>query len=281
MSEKKILLVDDNPKITAIATHLEKIGFTMFIASDGHKALEIIKSEKPNLVLLDMEMPGMDGLQVLRIIKSEHKDTKVFVLTSHGMEFRKKAEKIGLERFFDKDAYTFNELEDAIKDVFSMGRVKEKQDIQPSGKKAKARLLFIEPSIELYSFTAGLFNNPEFCTDEYEKKAIYSHDMDDLSGIILSELMNQPDIVLINDYAMTEGQILNTIDLIRGVKIQPKEIIIHGLFARSGMFETQLELKKVRRCLQSPMAHQELIDMNEKLINFVNVVCVKYGLVKE
>ncbi len=281
MSDKKILLVDDNPRITAISSHLETIGFKVLNALDGKKALEIIKSDRPNLVILDMEMPGMNGLQVLTILRSEYKDIKVFIFTSHGIEYRKKAEKIGIDRFFDKDAYELNELEDAIKEVFGMGRVMEKKEMPSSGKKAKARLLFIEPSIELYSYTAGLFNNPEFCTDEYEKKVIYSHDMDDLSGIILNELMNQPDIVLINDYAMTEGQVLNTIDIIQSVKIQPHDIIVHGLFARSGTFEARLKLKKVKRCLQSAMAHQQLIETNEKLINFVNGVCIEHDLVKK
>jgi len=280
MSDKKILLVDDNPKITAIGSHLEKIGFKMFNAMDGKRALDIIKSDHPNLVILDMEMPGMNGLEVLTIIRNEYKDIKVFILTSHGIEYRKKAEKIGIDHFFDKDAYTMNELEDAIKDVFGMGRIMDGKEIALSGKTVKARLLFIEPSIQMYSYTSGLFDNPEFCKDEYEKKIIYSG-IDNLSGVILSELMNQPNIVLINDYAMNEGEILNLIDLIRSVKIQPDDIIIHGLFARNSVFETQLKIKKVKRCLQGVMAHKQLIEMNEKLINFVNNVCVEHDLAKE
>ena len=69
MSEKKILLVDDNPRITAISSHLEQIGFKMFNAPDGEKALEILKSDRPNLVILDMEMPGINGLEACEAIK--------------------------------------------------------------------------------------------------------------------------------------------------------------------------------------------------------------------
>ena len=85
MADKKILLVDDNPRITAISSHLENIGFKMFNALDGKKALEIIKSERPNLVILDMEMPGIDGLQVLTVIRSEYKNinvTQTFYVTN-------------------------------------------------------------------------------------------------------------------------------------------------------------------------------------------------------
>jgi len=145
----------------------------------------------------------------------------------------------------------------------------------------KAKLLFIEPSIEMHAFTSALFNNSDFCKGDYEKKAIYSG-IDNLSGNILDVLMMyQPDIVLINDYAMSEGDILNMIDLVRRIKIQPDEIIIHGLFGRSLMFETQLRVKNVKRCIQNVMNHEQLIEMNQKLINFVNNECIEHGLVKE
>lgn len=281
MSDKKILLVDDDPKVTAVSSYLEKLGFKMLNATDGKKALEVLKSDRPNLVILDMEMPGIDGLQILKILKAEYKDIKVFVFTAHGAEYRKKAEKIGYDLFFDKSDYELNELLDAIRDVFGMEKVIERKKAAPLEKTPKARLLFIEPSIEMYSFTSGLFDNTVFCTGEYERRAIY-YDIDNLSVIILNELMNyQPDIVLINDYAMTEGEILNMIELIRSVKIQPDEIIIHGLFERGSIFEVQLKIKGVKHCIQSPMAHQQLIEMNKKLIDFVNNECIEHGLVKE
>ena len=133
----------------------------------------------------------------------------------------------------------------------------------------------------MYAFTSALFNNSNFCTGEYEKKVIYGG-IDNLAGIILHELCDyQPDIVLINDYAMSEGDILNMIDLIRDVKIQPDEIIIHSLFERGPLFETQLRNKKVKRCVQNVMNHEQLIEMNQKLINFVNNECIERGLVKK
>ena len=279
MSDKKILLVDDNPQITAISSHLEGKGFKMFNALEGEKALEVIKSEHPNLVILDMDLPGIDGLEILTILRKEYKDISVFVFTAHGIQYKKKAQKIGFDRFFDKDDYYMDELEDAIKDVFKIEKIVERKELESSGKIAKARLLFIEPSVQMYSYTAALLGNPVFCTDEYEKKVIY-YDIDNLSGVILSELMKQPNIVLINDYAMTEGEILNTIDLIRGVKIQPSDIIVHGLFERDGTFEARLKMKKVTRCIQNVMSHQQFIEMNKILINCLNGVCAKHGLVK-
>ena len=174
-----------------------------------------------------------------------------------------------------------NELEDAIKEVFGMKRIVEQKVAAPSGKTPKAYLLFIEPSIQMYSFTSALFDNPIFCTGLYEKKVLYVG-IDNLSGIILTELATlKPDIVLINDYAMSEGDLLNMIDLIRSVKLQPDDIIIHGLFERSPMFETHLKMKKVKRCIQNVMAHDQLIQMNEKLIHCVDNVCIEHGLLEK
>lgn len=145
----------------------------------------------------------------------------------------------------------------------------------------KAKLLFIEPSREMHAFTSGLFDDPDYCTGEYEKKAIY-HGIDDLSGNILNDLMMfQPDIVLINDYAMTEGDIINMIELVRKVKIQPDEVIIHGLYTRSPTFELQLKRMNVKRCIQNIMTSDQLKQMNKKLIDFVDNECIGRGLVKK
>lgn len=145
----------------------------------------------------------------------------------------------------------------------------------------KAKLLFIEPSLEMHAFTSGLFNDPAYCTGEYEKKAIYSG-IDNLSGNILNDLMMfQPDIVLINDYAMSEGDIVNMIELVKKIKIQPDEIIIHGLYARSSTFEIQLKRMNVKRCIQNIMNPEQLRQMNKKLIDFVDNECISRGLVKK
>ncbi len=79
---KKILVVDDNPKICAVLkAFLSNRGYSPIIAASGEEALEKIKTAKPIIVLLDIKMPGMDGLMTLKRIKGINEDIGVIMIT--------------------------------------------------------------------------------------------------------------------------------------------------------------------------------------------------------
>jgi len=59
-------------------------GYVTFQASNGKLALEIVRNDVPHLVLLDMKIPGMDGLEILKHIKAINKDIKVIMMTAYG-----------------------------------------------------------------------------------------------------------------------------------------------------------------------------------------------------
>ena len=62
----KILVVDDDPDIVLVLTdRLQALGYTTVVAGDGQRALEVMDSEEPGLVLLDLEMPHLSGMEVL------------------------------------------------------------------------------------------------------------------------------------------------------------------------------------------------------------------------
>jgi two-component system response regulator (stage 0 sporulation protein F) len=282
-----ILVVDDDKKITmGLQGFFTALGYDMLTALDGNEALKIIDSVTLDLILLDVRMPGVDGIQILKHVRKDKPKTKVIIMTAYDEEVKGEIEKIGIDGFFAKPI----DVAQLIARIrYVIDKIKQDTRVYPTKEKTgpiskqtpKAKLLFIEPSIEMYAFTSALFNNPDFCSGEYEKKVTYCG-IDSLSGIILNVLCEyQPDIVLINDYAMSEGDIFNMIDLIRNIKIQPDEIIVHSLFERGGMFETRLQQKNVKRCIQNVMNHEQLIEMNQKLINFVNNECIEHGLVKE
>ena len=85
MSGIKLLIVDDEIKfLDSIAQRLEMRDFDVTKATNGADALEIARSQKFDLALLDLKMPGMDGQQVLEILKKEHKFLEVIILTGHG-----------------------------------------------------------------------------------------------------------------------------------------------------------------------------------------------------
>lgn len=69
-TKKTIMVVDDNPDIiTIVKTILEGKGYTVFSASSGPELLELLKERKPDLIILDIMMPEMDGLEVLTRLK--------------------------------------------------------------------------------------------------------------------------------------------------------------------------------------------------------------------
>ena len=81
----KILLVDDEEGIRKVLKlSLEDIGYTVSTAENGARALEIFRKTHPPIVLTDIKMPGMDGIDLLRQIKKETPDTEVIMITGHG-----------------------------------------------------------------------------------------------------------------------------------------------------------------------------------------------------
>jgi two-component system, response regulator, stage 0 sporulation protein F len=81
---KKILIVDDQFGIRILLKEvLQKEGYTTFQASNGQKAIDIVKNEKPDLVLLDMKIPGMDGIEILTKLKEINQNIQVIIMTAY------------------------------------------------------------------------------------------------------------------------------------------------------------------------------------------------------
>ncbi len=81
----KILLVDDEEGIRRVlGISLADSGYQVFAAESGEKALEIFRKAQPPIILTDIKMPGMDGIELLQQIKSESPDTEVIMITGHG-----------------------------------------------------------------------------------------------------------------------------------------------------------------------------------------------------
>ncbi len=81
----KVLVVDDEESIrNLMRMNLELDGYEVLTAQDGNAALDIFKEERPEVVLLDVKMPGITGVEVLSRIKSLSPDTEVIMITGHG-----------------------------------------------------------------------------------------------------------------------------------------------------------------------------------------------------
>jgi len=82
---KRILIADDEPDIIQLVTfRLEKSGYEVLSAANGKEALDLIQTKKPDLVLLDLRMPIIDGYEVCRQVKADQalKDTPIILLTA-------------------------------------------------------------------------------------------------------------------------------------------------------------------------------------------------------
>ncbi|MGM9935045.1 response regulator transcription factor [uncultured Clostridium sp.] len=92
MAKEKILIVDDEEHILELLDfNLKNAGYETFIATDGIEAVKIAKEEKPNLILLDLMIPGIDGFDVCKEIKKDKdmKNTSIIMLTAKGEELDK------------------------------------------------------------------------------------------------------------------------------------------------------------------------------------------------
>ena len=100
----KILIVDDEPDtIMILQDRLEMDNFTVATASDGYEALTLIKQDLPDLVLLDIQMPGINGIETLTQIRQAHPGLLVIMLTAHGTIQRAvEAIKQGAHDFLEK-----------------------------------------------------------------------------------------------------------------------------------------------------------------------------------
>jgi UDP-3-O-acyl N-acetylglucosamine deacetylase len=104
LTKERILIVDDEKNIvSSLQEILNDEGYDIVTAEDGLDALEIIQSEPPDLVLLDIWIPGMDGIEVLQAIKTYHPEIEVLVMSGHGtIDTAVKATKLGAYDFIEK-----------------------------------------------------------------------------------------------------------------------------------------------------------------------------------
>ncbi len=117
MANKKILVVDDELDfLKMIKMRLEASDYEVITAANGKEALDLIKFRKPDAVLLDILMPGMDGLHVLKVIRSHDKALPVFMVTAFSnLERFEAANKLGASGFIVKS----NDLKKEIENITS------------------------------------------------------------------------------------------------------------------------------------------------------------------
>jgi len=100
----KVLLVDDEKEfVHTLSERLQARSMSPAVAYDGEEALTKIEADQPDVMVLDLKMPGIDGLEVLRRVKQKHPRTEVIILTGHGSEAEETlAEQLGAFAYLRK-----------------------------------------------------------------------------------------------------------------------------------------------------------------------------------
>lgn len=121
-----ILVVDDEPAILqSLSGVLMDEGFEVLVAANGYEALKTIEAESPDLVLLDIWMPGIDGIETLKAIKRDNSFIQVIIITGHGtIETAVKATKFGAFDFIEKPL-SIDKMIVAINNALNFRRLEE------------------------------------------------------------------------------------------------------------------------------------------------------------
>jgi two-component system response regulator (stage 0 sporulation protein F) len=101
---KKVLVVDDQYGIRVLIREVfARENVSVYLAANGKQALEMIQTVQPDLILLDMKMPGMDGLELLRRLHKLNFQTKIIMMTAYGeLDMVDEASKLGALAHFTK-----------------------------------------------------------------------------------------------------------------------------------------------------------------------------------
>jgi CheY-like chemotaxis protein len=102
----KILVVEDNESSREmLSRRLKRNGFSVIAAEDGEQGYALVRSKSPDVILMDISLPGIDGWQVIEMLKSEPntRETPLIILTAYALVTdRAKADEVGCDGYFSK-----------------------------------------------------------------------------------------------------------------------------------------------------------------------------------
>ena len=197
MQNTKILLIDDEVDIVRVLSMSLKIdGYDVVTAYSGEEGLEVFDRESPNVVLTDIKMPGMDGLEVLKKIKELNPESEVIIITGHGdIDSAIEALQYGASDFINKP------IRDEALSI-ALNRAKEKLDMRQKLKEytddlenmVKIATEEIRRKSEFQTKLITSSNDGIVATDDEWKIIIFNPGAEKIFGYTRSEVIRKMDI---------------------------------------------------------------------------------------
>lgn len=271
---KKILIIDDEKTMVDFLAGMLCIkGHIVLKALNGPNALDVIHNQMLDLVLLDMHLLGLDGLEILKVLRRDYPKVRIIVMTGYDTVYKQKALDIGCDAFFLKP----------IPIETLMGRIEEllfvdmQGDYSASGRNQaglvpQSAILFFEQRQSVLKLLLDYFTQRKYCAGEYQIKCINSNTKD----AMLRDY--SADVVLFDvGWVKVFGEF--SIDLIN-FKNPPKEIITFGEPVRDW---DELDVLLERGIIQSMALLEEQTDspyrhMLVRLSSTLRNVCIKHKL---
>ncbi len=117
---KRILVVDDEEAIRLLyQEELQEAGYQVSLAANGHEALKMVQQSRPDLMTVDIKMPGMDGVELLRRVREIYRDLPIIICTAYG-DFKYDFGTWASDAYLTKSS-DLKELKDKIHELLGTG----------------------------------------------------------------------------------------------------------------------------------------------------------------
>lgn len=225
----KILVIDDEPiLLETLNGFFGNRGYQVLTAASAEEALQLIEREHPVLALIDIKLPGMNGIELLKIIKKKYPQMRTFVMTAYDEENKNTVEAIGVDAFFAKPV-GLDELKNKMVKVLTsdyqvVRQVEPDLEGTPAGKLLFVLEVLPDENDRLTEYLRECFSDRQRSGGAYVADFAYS------IKETLDKLMSfKPDLVLINFDSLFQISCSQLASRIVQSPYRPKDVIIYGL----------------------------------------------------
>lgn len=296
-----ILVVDDEPDIRELIKDiLEDENYEVRIAADGQEAQQIFNEQQPDLILLDIWMPDIDGISLLKEFKQQNKNVTIVMMSGHGtIETAVEATRLGASDFIEKPLSTAKLLrgvEQALENRAKQASIQKELAQIPVGKSQQIKLLreqvervakhempillVGEPGVGKHCFSHYLHSLGQFSGGKFIELSPESFPLDSLkiTSLAKNNCLYIHDLALLSDEAqalllhLLESHKLQQCQLICATQYSLQKAVDNGDFLESLLYQ----LNSIT--LVVPPLRDHIEDIPELVHHFVDVQTTRSGL---